>query len=98
MKHGGMRYIGFVTVTTLLLFGLSAQASQGHAAGLTNLRCEYLDNPLGIDAAKPRLSWVIEERGQRSEVRGQKQSAYQVLVASTPELLAADRGLSLIHI
>lgn len=30
-----------------------------HAAGLSNLRCEYLTHPLGIDVAKPRLSWVI---------------------------------------
>ena len=71
----------------------------GAAAELTNLRCEYRDNPLGIDAAKPRLSWVIEERGPRTEdrgqmteVRGRKQSAYQVLVASTPDLLAKDQG------
>ena len=62
------------------------------AADLANLRCEYRDNPLGIDAAKPRLSWGIEERSQRPEARGQKQSAYQVLVASTPELLAKDQG------
>ena len=63
------------------------------AVDLTNLRCEYLVNPMGIDVVKPRLSWVIGERGQETgdrgqnaEVRGQKQTAYQVLVASTPEL------------
>ena len=72
-----------------MLFCLPAASA---AATLSNLRCEYRDNPLGIDAEKPRLSWVIEERGPRSEVRGQKQSAYQVLVASTPELLAKDQG------
>ncbi|MDA0767255.1 MAG: hypothetical protein O3A92_10585 [Verrucomicrobia bacterium] len=42
------------------------------AAELTKLRCEYRDNPLGIDAAKPRLSWVMEERGQGTGDRGQK--------------------------
>jgi alpha-L-rhamnosidase len=62
------------------------------AADLVNLRCEYRDNPLGIDAAKPRLSWVTEARGQKAEVRGQKQTAYQILVASTPELLVKDKG------
>ena len=60
------------------------------ATDLAHLRCEYRDHPLGIDAVKPRLSWVIEE--SNSEIRGQKQSAYQVLVASTPELLAKDQG------
>jgi len=87
-----IRHFVHLAMTALLLSGLSAQASQGHAAELTNLRCEYLDNPLGIDAAHPRLSWVIEERSQRSEDRGQKQTAYQVLVASTPGLLAKDQG------
>ena len=58
-----------------------------HAANLGNLRCEYLNDPLGIDAAKPRLSWVIKD-----DERGQKQTAYQVLVASKPELLAKDQG------
>jgi len=56
-----------------------------------HLRCEYLVNPLGIDAEKPRLSWIIED-GSASEVRGQKQTAYQVWVASTPELLAKGQG------
>jgi len=51
------------------------------------LRCEYLVNPLGIDASRPRLSWILDS-GQR----GEKQTAYQVLVASTPKLLQRDQG------
>jgi alpha-L-rhamnosidase len=47
------------------------------------LRCEYLADPLGIDTAKPRLSWVME-----SGRRGQMQSAYQIQAASCPKLLA----------
>ena len=45
------------------------------------LRCEYRVNPAGIDEAQPRLSWQLE-----SSERGQKQTAYQILVASNPEL------------
>jgi alpha-L-rhamnosidase len=61
------------------------------AADLTHLRCEYLTDPLGIDVVKPRLSWVMEN--PKSEIpRGQRQTAYQVLVASSPELLAKDQG------
>jgi hypothetical protein len=48
--------------------------------------------PVGIDAAKPRLSWTMNAGTQKTEARGQKQTAYQVLVASSPELLAKDRG------
>ncbi len=61
-------------------------ASAGSAvAGIApvQLRCEYLMNPLGIDAVRPRLSWALS-----SAQRGQTQSAYQVLVASSPAMLA----------
>jgi len=51
------------------------------------LRCEYLVNPLGIDMLNPRLSWILE-----SHERGQKQSAYQILVASSEGKLNADEG------
>jgi len=81
-----------LTIWILAAVGMLFCIPAASAADATELRCEYRDNPLGIDAEKPRLSWVIEERGPRSEVRGQKQSAYQVLVASTPELLAKDQG------
>ncbi|HZJ08211.1 MAG TPA: alpha-L-rhamnosidase N-terminal domain-containing protein, partial [Trueperaceae bacterium] len=43
-----------------------------------NLRCEYLRGPLGIDTARPRLSWQLS--GER---RGAMQSAYQVMVTTT---------------
>jgi len=49
--------------------------------------CEYAVNPLGIDAAQPRFTWVLD-----SKRRGVMQQAYQVLVASLPERLAADTG------
>ena len=58
-------------------------------AGMTtgNLRCEYLTNPAGIDVVQPRLSWQLE-----SARRGEKQTAYQILVASSAKELAADHG------
>jgi len=64
----------------------------GDAAGLSdvrigNLRCEYLVNPLGIDVTAPRLSWTLQ-----SDIRGQKQTAYQVLVADDGDKLAMDHG------
>ena len=53
----------------------------------TDLRCEFLVNPQGIDVAQPRLSWRLEW-----PERGQTQTAYRVLVASQPDLLAQDQG------
>ncbi|MGA2064995.1 MAG: glycoside hydrolase family 78 protein [Thermoguttaceae bacterium] len=57
------------------------------AATVGQLRCEYRDNPLGIDVVRPRLSWIIE-----SGERGERQTAYRILVASSPEKLAQDEG------
>jgi len=51
------------------------------------LRCEYRVNPQGIDEAQPRLTWRIE-----SSVRGARQTAYQILVASSAALLKANTG------
>jgi len=51
------------------------------------LRTEMLENPIGIDAIKPRLSWALT-----SDERAQRQSAFQILVASSPEALASDKG------
>lgn len=52
-----------------------------------NLRCEYLVNPIGIDSAKPRLFWTVASRR-----RGDLQTAYQILVASSADKLNADQG------
>jgi alpha-L-rhamnosidase len=51
------------------------------------LRCDYLDQPLGVDELVPRLSWQME-----SKRRGARQTAYHILVASSPALLARGVG------
>ena len=53
---------------------------------IKNLRCEYLADPIGIDAASPRLSWIIT-----SDRRGEKQTAYQIQAASSRELLSQNK-------
>ncbi len=52
-----------------------------------HLHCEHLSNPLGIDIAEPRLSWRIE-----SERRGARQTAYQILAATSAEQLADNQA------
>ncbi|MCX6632885.1 MAG: hypothetical protein NTW28_35250, partial [Candidatus Solibacter sp.] len=71
---------------TLLI--LSAPTAFAQSAVLPEgLRTEYLADPLGIDVEQPRLSWTLSSaRG------GEKQTAYQVLVASSPANLAKDAG------
>ncbi|MGI9427500.1 MAG: family 78 glycoside hydrolase catalytic domain [Bythopirellula sp.] len=51
------------------------------------LRTEYRVNPCGIETRRPRLSWIVA-----SEERGQRQTAYRVLVASSAEQLNQDVG------
>ena len=52
-----------------------------------SLLCEYRENPIGIDTPAPRLSWQLD-----SKERGQRQTAYRILVASSPELLQQGQG------
>lgn len=52
-----------------------------------HLECEYQPGPLGIDTARPRLSWWLDD-----DDRGASQSAYQILVAGSLKSLAANRG------
>ena len=74
-----------VTVMAISLLWGSASAQGGVRPA--DLRCEYLVNPLGIDVTEPRLSWRIE-----SGTRGQKQTAYRLLVASSANKLAQGVG------
>jgi alpha-L-rhamnosidase len=63
------------------------QPALAGATRVGSLRCEYLQNPLGIDSVRPRLSWQLV-----GDARGVRQCAYQILVSSTPELLASNTG------
>ena len=54
---------------------------------VARLRCENRDNPVGIDAAQPRFSWWMQ-----SSIRGQRQTAYRILLASSEARLAQDDG------
>src|SRR5579864_9505963 len=73
----------FAIAAALLLVALPAAA----AVQAENLRCEYRVDPLGLDARRPRLSWTLH-----SGERGQIQTAYQLLVASSAETLRHGRG------
>lgn len=69
--------------------GAFAVIASGLAAEIrvTSLKCEFAVDPLGVDVAQPRLFWQVA-----SDERGQRQTAWQILAASSAEALAADRG------
>ncbi|WP_438482584.1 family 78 glycoside hydrolase catalytic domain [Oleiharenicola lentus] len=71
---------------TVLAFLLCAGFA--HAALIvTDLKTDHAVNPLGVDVVSPVLQWRVQ-----SAERGQKQTAWQVLVASSAEKLAANTG------
>ena len=45
------------------------------ALTITDLRCEYVSGPSGIDHQSPNFGWILV-----SEERGQRQTAYEVIV------------------
>jgi alpha-L-rhamnosidase len=66
----------------LLPFGAFAQSLK-----VLNLQCEYKTNPLGIESAKPKLSWQLQ-----SDARNVMQTAYRVLVADDAAKLASNNA------
>ena len=74
-------------LTIITLVFLSNDAFSFDRITVANLRCEMLVNPLGIDRARPRLSWQLN-----SDIRGTKQTAYEVIVASSREKLDRNEG------
>jgi Bacterial alpha-L-rhamnosidase 6 hairpin glycosidase domain/Alpha-L-rhamnosidase N-terminal domain/Bacterial alpha-L-rhamnosidase C-terminal domain/Bacterial alpha-L-rhamnosidase concanavalin-like domain/F5/8 type C domain/Protein of unknown function (DUF642) len=61
--------------------------SESQAITVTNLSCEDRANALGVDVAQPRLGWTLQ-----SSQRGDTQTAYQILVASSQSSLNSNIG------
>ena len=72
-----------VILTLSLALAVSVLPCRGAGLKVDGLKCEYQANPLGLDTTQPRLSWLLE-----SPERGQRQTAYQVLAATSLTLLA----------
>jgi alpha-L-rhamnosidase len=90
MTSGAARGVGKIRHSSLEVisaFVLSLSSFTFAALTPANLRTEWLPNPLGIDAGKPRVSWRVE-----SDERGQRQTGYRVLVASGAALLERAEG------
>lgn len=73
---------------TLLSLSLLLVVSTLRAAlSAYDLRCEMLHQPLGINTTTPSLSWKLT-----LDHNGVRQSAYQILAASRPELLTEEKA------
>ena len=91
MKHRlTRRFIGLYCAFLLMMtggMGAFARKPKVPAVFVDDLRVENLTNPMGLDVRQPRLSWKI-----RSAEKNVMQQSYRILVASTPEKLAEDKG------
>jgi alpha-L-rhamnosidase len=54
------------------------------------LRCQFIENPNGVDVTNPNLSWIINTNNLT--VRNVNQTAYQIMVASSIDLLNANNA------
>ena len=70
----------------VFLFSLSG-CTEKEILNVYGMKCENLQNPLGIDKIMPHLSWKV-----RSNKNGTEQKAFQVLVASDLSLLDKDKA------
>ena len=70
----------------LVILGATS-ASVAASVLVDDLRCEYLHDPLGLDIPKPRLGWILQ-----SAQPNESETGYQVIVASSSELLAKEQG------
>jgi alpha-L-rhamnosidase len=68
-----MKTFKFFLIKLILLFSCNTRNSPE----VFDLRCESLQNPMGIDKTTPRFSWKIS-----SEKNGTEQKAFQILVAA----------------
>lgn len=59
---------------------------QSSSSKPTQLKCDSLVTPLGIDSKNPMLSWQLQD-----ERYGARQTAYELQIAFSPELLAAGK-------
>jgi alpha-L-rhamnosidase len=67
---------------SLLFLPALAGAADRSALSVTRLRWDGRDRPLGLIQFEPRMSWALT-----SPARAERQTAYQVLVASEPDKL-----------
>ena len=78
-----------ITIHLILLLAvlISAQKITIAASETSNLRCEYLVNPIGIDSHRPRLTWMMVD-----DKREAAQSAYELIVGTDSSKVSSGVG------
>lgn len=74
----------------ILLTACSLPPDQKSSISPTQLTCEYLTHPAGLDEMHPRFSWVLEPTDPSAY--GQQQTAYRILVSNSIKTLNKNEG------
>jgi alpha-L-rhamnosidase len=74
-------------IFTFIITFISFRSSGQSRPGIQQLKCEYLFNPIGIDAASPRFTWQMADSRQ-----GATQAAYRILVDTDSAAIIAGKG------
>jgi alpha-L-rhamnosidase len=69
-----------------VLFAISCSSGK-KGISVYNLRCEYLENPIGLDIVIPRFSWNLV-----SDKRSVMQSAYRIIVSDDRNEILQEKG------
>lgn len=72
-------------ISFFLLFIAQTACNDFPGTTVRNTRCEYLENPIGIDISQPRFTWELA-----SEKQGVLQTAYRISIAFSADLLEKD--------
>ena len=77
-----LQFFVFFVWAAMLVLGMELRDAVADAIQPVDLHCEFRTDPCGIDVARPLLSWLVS-----SDQRNQKQSAYQIQVATSIDQL-----------
>ena len=79
------RFVVRLSVAILAAFAINLSASSPSEPG--ELRINNMYNPVGIDTSNPKFSWVVNDAD-----RGERQTAYQIIVASSQASISNNTG------
>ncbi len=77
----------FFAIATILSACQQPTKSSDIGLKFHKLTCNYQENPIVIDGFEPQFSWILHATGYN-----RSQSAYTILVASSPEILENNEG------
>ncbi len=87
MNYSKKSLIQLGVLYILLAFAASSCQKASDKIPVENLKCEYLVNPIGIDAEAPRLAWQIT--GNKN---GLMQTAIKIIVGTDSLEVASGKG------